>query len=293
MVSVVIPAFDEYRSLTSILEILVSQPGVDEIILVDDGSKDDTAQVARTAGAKVIVHPYNMGNGAAVKTGIRHCQGDIIVFMDADGQHDPAWISKLLAHLDRYDMVVAARAGKDHASGFRRFGNWLLNRLATYVTGFRIDDLTSGFRAMHAEVARSFLPLLPNGFSWPTTITLAALRSGYSLKYVPFNAGLRSAGQSSLKPLSGAIRFFMILLKVCTLYSPLKVFLPVSMTSLLLGLLNYLYTYLTVGRFTNMSAVLLTTAVIIFMIGLVSEQVSQMGFNRQQPIEKSRPPKAS
>ncbi len=293
MVSVVIPAFNERQSLAGLLETLALQTAVDEIVVVDDGSEDGTAEVARSAGARVIVHPYNMGNGAAVKTGIRHCRGEIIVFMDADGQHDPNWISKLLAHLDRYDMVVAARAGKDHASGFRRFGNWLLNRLATYVTGLRIKDLTSGFRAMHAEVARTFLPLLPNGFSWPTTITLAALRSGYSLKYLPFDAGLRSAGKSSLKPLSGAIRFFMILLKVCTLYSPLKIFLPVSMLSFLLGLVNYMYTFLTEGRFTNMSAVLLTTAVIIFMIGLVSEQVSQIGFNRQQPVEPKKPSKQS
>jgi len=293
MVSVVIPAFNERRSLDSLLEALASQAVVDEIVLVDDGSEDGTAEIALAAGAKVIAHPYNMGNGAAVKTGIRNCRGDVIVFMDADGQHDPAWISKLIAYLDKYDMVVAARVGEDHASGFRRFGNWLLNRLATYVTGLRIKDLTSGFRAMRAEVAHTFLPLLPNGFSWPTTITLAALRSGYSLKYMPFKVGPRLAGKSRLKPLSGAIRFFMILIKVCTLYSPLKIFLPVSLASLCLGLLNYMYTYLTAGRFTNMSAVLLTTAVIIFMIGLVSEQVSQMSFNRQQPMDPQKPWKRS
>lgn len=288
MVSVVIPAYNEKENLVALLNALAAEEIPDEIIVVDDGSDDGTGEVARAAGAKVISHPYNMGNGAAVKTGIRHCRGDIVVFMDADGQHDPAWIGKLLDQIDPFDMVVGSRAGGDHASGFRRFGNWLLNRLATYVTGYRIEDLTSGFRATHAEVARSFLPLLPNGFSWPTTITLAALRSGYSLKYVPFKVRGREAGKSRLKPVSGAVRFFMILLKVCTLYSPMKIFLPVSLASFCLGIGNYIYTYFTAGRFTNMSAVLLTTAVVIFMIGLVSEQVSQVGFNRQQPIEHNK-----
>ncbi len=284
MVSVIIPALNEEQTLGPLLKILTAQPGINEIILVDDGSRDKTTEVARKANVEVVKHPYPMGNGAAIKTGIRHCRGDLLVFLDADGQHDPSDIEKLLDKLDTYDMVVGARAGGDQASGFRRFGNWLLNRIAGYVTGFDIRDLTSGFRAVRAEVARNFLPLLPNGYSWPTTITLAALRSGFSIKYIPLKIHMRVRGKSQLRPFSGAFRFLMILLKICTLYSPLRIFVPVSVASFFLGLCNYVYTYWTAGRFTNMSALLFATSVIIFMIGLVSEQVSQIGFNRQQPI---------
>jgi hypothetical protein len=211
--------------------------------------------------------------------------------MDADGQHDPADISRLLEHIGSYDMVVGARRPGQHASWARRVMNGAYNRLASYVTGFPIRDLTSGFRAVRAELARDILPLLPNGYSWPTTMTMVLLRSGFSVKYVPIHAQPRQHGRSRIRPVRDGIRFFMIILKICTLYSPFRIFLPVSAAMFLLGLVNYAYTYLTAGSFTNMSALMFTTAVIIFMMGLISEQISQISLLRQQvrqPEERTK-----
>lgn len=260
-----------------------------EIIVVDDGSTDDTARLPQYAGSHLIRHPYNIGNGAAIKTGIRAAKGEVLVFMDGDGQHDPADIPRLLEHMDRYDMVVGARGHGQQASWGRRVMNGLFNRLASYVTGFPIKDLTSGFRALRAETARELLPLLPNGYSWPTTSTLVLLRSGLSVTYVPVNVRPRRHGRSRIRPVRDGVRFFMIILKICTLYSPFRIFLPVSGGMFLLGLINYAHTYFTAGRFTNMSALLFSAAVIIFMMGLISEQISQISLLRQHV--RSREPK--
>jgi glycosyltransferase involved in cell wall biosynthesis len=280
-VSVVIPAYNESAVIGDLVSgIKKLYPGF-EVIVVDDGSADDTSESAEKAGADVYRHPYNIGNGAAVKSGIRVATGDILVFMDGDGQHNPADIGALLKHMPEYDMVVGARSVKGQASVGRAVGNKIYNWLASYVAKFRIQDLTSGFRAIKSKVARSFLYLLPNTYSYPTTLTLSVLRSGWSLKYVPISTKARSSGKSRIRIFKDGVRFFMIITKICTLYSPLRIFLPVSFVIFLLGLANYIYTLLTQGRFTNMSALLFTTSIIIFMMGLVSEQICQMRYERQ------------
>ncbi len=281
--SIIIPAFNEEDHLAKLTQQLRAAGPEAELVVVDDGSSDATGKMlVQESCLKTIWHPYNIGNGAAIKSGIRAASGDILIFMDGDGQHDPEDIPELLAHMDRYDMVVGARSNGQQASQARGWMNRIYNRLASYVTGFKVEDLTSGFRAVRAETAREMLPLLPNSYSWPTTMTLVLLRSGLRLKYVPVHVQPRRHGRSRIRPVRDGIRFFMIILKICTLYSPLRVFLPVSGTMFVLGLINYAYTYLTEGRFTNMSALMFTTAVIIFMMGLISEQVSQIGLLRQQ-----------
>jgi glycosyltransferase involved in cell wall biosynthesis len=285
--SIIIPVFNEAESICEvILELKTCYPDA-QILVVDDGSTDNTAQMAVTAGAQVYRHPYNMGNGAAVKSGIRLAQGEIVVFMDGDGQHQPRDVAELISYFPDYDMVVGARLSGSQASVGRAFGNKVYNWLASYVSNFYIEDLTSGFRAIKVDLARSFLYLLPNTYSYPTTLTLGILRSGLSVKYIPINAHPRKSGKSNIKLFSDGIRFFMIITKICTLYSPLRVFLPVSCSMFVAGLLNYLYTFIVSGRFTNMSALMFTTSITIFMMGLVSEQISQMRFERRATLRMS------
>jgi len=280
--TIIIPVYNEGDHLDALIgKVQNSFPEV-ELLVVDDGSSDlSFDRIPSKPFLKRILHPYNIGNGAAIKTGIRAAKGEVLVFIDGDGQHDPDDIPTLLGEMDRYDMVVGARAGDQQASWPRRLMNDIFNRLASYVTGFQIQDLTSGFRAMRADTARELLPLLPNGYSWPTTSTLVLLRSGLSVKYVPINVRPRQHGRSRIRPVRDGIRFFMIILKICTLYSPFRIFLPVSGGMFLLGLLNYAHTYFTAGRFTNMSALMFSAAVIIFMMGLISEQISQFSLLRQ------------
>ena len=281
-VSVIIPAVNEAENLGQVVERIASSYPDFEIIVVNDGSTDETAAVARDSGAIVYSHPYNLGNGAAIKSGIRIASGEILVFMDADGQHDPEEIGVLLSHFPDYDMVVGARGKGYHSSWRRALGNKIYNRFASYVAKFQIMDLTSGFRAIKADIARNLIYLLPNTYSYPTTMTLGVLRSGRSLKYVPIHARLRTKGKSKIKLLRDGVRFFMIITKICALYSPLRIFLPVSAVLFLTGLVYYLYTYILSGRFTNMSALLFTTSIIVFMMGLVSEQICQMRFERSE-----------
>lgn len=281
-VTIIIPAFNEELIIGVLVSEIKKQYPEHELIVVNDGSGDNTAQVARDAGARVISHPYNIGNGAAIKTGIRAASGDILVFMDGDGQHDPQDITRLLDHFPEYDMVVGERSVSDQASIFRAFGNSVYNKLASYVAKFPVLDLTSGFRAVKSHIARNFLYMLPNTYSSPTTLTLGTLRSGWSVKYVPISAKERKQGNSNISLFKDGVRFFMIITRICTLYSPFRIFLPVSLFTFLLGIAYYLYTFLSEGRFTNMSLLLFTTSVLIFMIGLVSEQVSQMRFDKSE-----------
>jgi glycosyltransferase involved in cell wall biosynthesis len=281
-ISIIIPARNEAATIGALLRQIEDCLSGAQIVVVDDGSTDNTGQIAHSQGASIVRHPYRLGNGAAVKSGIRSADGDIFVFMDGDGQHDPFDILKLIDMKADYDMVVGARNGRQHSSWARRAMNGLYNRLAAYVTGFPIVDLTSGFRLLRADTARSLLPMLPNGYSWPTTSTLVLLRSGFSVCYQSINARQRRSGRSRIRPARDGLRFFMIILKICTLYSPFRIFLPVSGTMFLLGAANYAYTYFTDGRFTNMSALMFSAAVIIFMMGLISEQISQISLLRQQ-----------
>lgn len=278
MISIVLPAKNEAAALQGVLPRLRAARPDDEIIVVDDGSSDDTAVVARAAGARVVSSPYSMGNGAAIKRGARAARGEVIVFMDADGQHDPAHIERLLQRLDQgYDMVVGARDWSGQAGVGRGLANALYNRLASWMTGLRIQDLTSGFRAVRAERFREFLHLLPNGFSYPTTSTMAFCRSAYPIAFEPIAVAKR-IGKSHLRPLRDGVRFLLIIFKIATLYSPLKLFLPASLGFFLLGVGYYGYTFATQHRFTNMSALLFSASVIIFLIGLVSEQITLLTY---------------
>ena len=274
-VSVVLPAKNEAEGLRRTLPALrAALPGA-EVIVVDDGSTDETRAVAAGHGVRVLSSPYSMGNGAAIKRGARAATGEAIVFMDADGQHDPALIPDLLARLDEgYDMVVGARNGDGQASIGRGLANGLYNRLASWMTGHRVMDLTSGFRVVRRERFLEFLHLLPNAFSYPTTSTMAFFRSAYPVTYVPVRVDRRIGTASHIRPIKDGIRFLLIIFKIATLYSPLKLFLPTSVAFFATGLGYYAYTYLTAGRFTNMSTLLFSAAVIIFLIGLVSEQIT-------------------
>jgi glycosyltransferase involved in cell wall biosynthesis len=290
--SIIIPAYNEAQSIGGLIEqVRRLQPDA-EILVVDDGSTDNTAAVALEAGALVYSHPYNVGNGAAVKSGIRNATGAILVFMDGDGQHDPADIAAMLAHFPEYDMVVGAREKGGQASYGRALGNRIYNWLASYVAKFRIEDLTSGFRAVKAEVARNFLYLLPNTYSYPTTLTLGVLRTGGTLKYIPIRVRRRAAGRSNIRFFHDGVRFFMIITRIATLYSPMRVFLPVSFVMFMVGFARYVYTFVTEGRFTNMSALFFVTSVMIFMMSLISEQICQMRFERRvtpRTIRKKEP----
>ena len=290
-ISIIIPAFDEAQNIGGVVKrIKELYPDV-EIIVINDGSTDNTANAAEAAGALVYNHPYNIGNGAAIKSGIRAATGEILVFMDADGQHAPEDIEKLLKHFPKYDMVVGSRSMSGQASVGRAFGNKIYNWLGSYVTKFPISDLTSGFRAIKSDIARNFLYLLPNTYSYPTTLTLGVLRTGRSVKYVPIDTQRRKRGRSNIKPIEDGVRFLMIIVRICTLYSPMRVFLPVSFAMFILGLIRYIYTLLTMGTFTNMSALLFVTSVIIFMMSLISEQICQMRFERRavRRIDKNKP----
>ena len=273
-ISIVIPVFNEAESLPDLLDkIRALKIAHAEILVIDDGSVDGSAEIAFNAGANVVRHPYNIGNGAAVKSGIRAAQGRTLVLMDGDGQHRPEDIPRLLAEAEGYHMIVGERAKGSKCRFHRNAANICYNFLASYVTRFKVKDLTSGFRVVSRRDALRFIDLLPNTFSYPTTLTLAFLRSGLTVKYVPIQS-LYRAGQSKITLLSDGIRFLLIITKIATLFAPFRIFLPVSMFFFFAGIANYIHTYLTEHRFTNMSVFLLTTAVIIFMLGLISEQIA-------------------
>ncbi|WP_109124912.1 glycosyltransferase family 2 protein [Dyella sp. C11] len=278
--SIILPAKNEGPALKDLLPRLrLAQPEA-EIIVVDDGSTDDTRAICASAGVQCLSSPYSMGNGAAIKRGARAASGDTLVFMDGDGQHDPADIARLLQKLgEGFDMVVGARDWDSQAGVGRGVANTIYNWLATRMTGHAVLDLTSGYRAVRAEKFREFLHLLPNGFSYPTTSTMAFFRSAYPVAYLPIKAGQR-VGKSHIKPLKDGIRFLLIIFKIATLYSPLKLFVPASALFFALGCANYLRTFIAYGRLTNGSALLWSASVIIFLIGLVSEQITALTYRR-------------
>jgi len=280
--SIIIPAFNEAQNIGHLVSSIRSLYPDAEILVIDDGSTDMTGDCALQAGAVVYRHPYNIGNGAAIKSGIRAASGDILVFLDGDGQHDPDDVARLMEHFPEYDMVVGARSFSGQASFGRAVANKIYNWLGSYVAKFPIKDLTSGFRAVKADIAKEFLYLLPNTYSYPSTLTLGLLRTGRSLLYVPINTHQRTTGKSKIKFFHDGTRFFMIIIRICTFYSPMRVFLPVSFATFLLGLINYGFTFWTQGRFTNMSALLFVTSALIFMMSLISEQICQLRFERRE-----------
>ncbi len=277
-VSIILPCFNEEASLHLLLPKIQTVCPHAEIIVVNDCSTDRSRSICDQLSTRVISHPYRMGNGAAIKTGARHANGDVIIFMDADGQHNPNDIPLLLKGLDNgFEMVVGARTLNTHASFLRGLANRTYNAFASYMVGRKILDLTSGFRVVRARHFRKFLYLLPNGFSYPTTITMAFFRAGFPISYIPINAEKRE-GKSKINPLRDGSRFFLIILKIGALFSPMRLFLPISAVLFSSGLSLYTYSFITQGRFTNMSVLLFMSALFTFLIGILSEQVSSLHY---------------
>ena len=277
-ISIVIPALNEEEAIGDVVSQLRAEAPWKEILVVDDGSHDETAARASQAGAEVVRHPYTKGNGAAVKTGIRRAQGEFVLIVDADGQHSPSDARRLVQRLGEYDLVIGARSAQTQATIGRRFGNQLLNRLASHLTGRVVADLTSGFRGARREHLREFLHMLPNGFSTPTTTTLAFIKAGYNVAFEPVEARTR-IGQSKIRFARDGARFFLILLKVITIFSPLRVFAPISVASLLLGVIYGVVNFAMYGRIPNGAVILILFAVIVFLVGLISEQISSLRFD--------------
>lgn len=276
--SIVIPARDEAAGLLRLLPEIRQYAPEAEVIVVDDGSTDDTGVICSAHPVRRVIHPYPKGNGAAVKSGGRAAKGDILVFMDADGQHKPEDIPALLAKFaEGYDMVVGARTDGSHAGVHRAVANDLFSRLASWMVMQTVEDLTSGFRIVRADKFRKFLYLLPNGFSYPTTITMSFFRAGYTVGYVPIHTP-RRIGKSHIRPLRDGVRFLLIIIKIGTLYSPQKLFLPISASFFMTGFFYYIYTFLMSSRFTNMSALLFISSILTFLIGIVSEQISALHY---------------
>jgi glycosyltransferase involved in cell wall biosynthesis len=277
--SVIIPAYNEAAAIGDLVSALKAAPW-HEVIVVDDGSHDGTGERANAAGAIVVRHPYNKGNGAAVKSGLRRATGDFILIIDGDGQHQAGDATRLVARLGEYDLVIGARAGSTQATRARRLGNGALNRLASYLTGRDIPDLTSGFRAARRAYLLEFIHLLPNGFSTPTTTTLAFLKAGYSVAFEPVEAVAR-LGQSKIKLARDGAKFFLIVLRIVTLFSPLRIFLPLSGAAFVLGAGYAAWTIFTQAHIANSSVLLIMFAVIVFLVGLVSEQIAALRFERR------------
>jgi glycosyltransferase involved in cell wall biosynthesis len=280
--SVIIPAFNEARSIGPLVTALRDAAPWREILVVDDGSEDDTQARAAAAGAQVIRHPYNKGNGAAVKSGLRVASGTFVLIVDGDGQHRPADAARLVSHLGAYDLVVGARSTHTQSTVVRRVGNAMLNRIASYLAQRHIPDLTSGFRAARLGCVLEFIHLLPNGFSTPTTTTLAFLKAGYSVRFEPVDAAQRE-GTSKIRLGSDGVGFFLILLKVITIFSPLRIFLPISVAAFVVGAAYGVWTIATQSHVTNSSVLLILLSVVIFLVGLVSEQISALRFEGRRP----------
>jgi glycosyltransferase involved in cell wall biosynthesis len=281
VVSIVIPAYNEADVIGEVVASLARSASWHEIIVVDDGSSDGTSARASAAGATVVTHPYNKGNGAAVKSGIRRATGEFVLIIDGDGQHPPDDARRLTARLGEYDLVIGARAAATQATALRKLGNAMLNGLAGYLTGRHIPDLTSGFRGARRECLREFLHLLPNGFSTPTTTTLAFIKAGYNVAFESIEARQR-VGTSKIRLARDGVKFLMIILKIVTIFSPLRVFLPVSLAALAVGAAYAGWTIATQHHITNSSVLLIMLAVIVFLVGLVSEQISALRFEGRE-----------
>ncbi|MHC1741769.1 MAG: glycosyltransferase family 2 protein [Syntrophobacteraceae bacterium] len=284
-VSVVIPAYNEGGIIGKVIgqvrEVLDSHQLDHEIIVVDDGSKDSTAEDAAAAGAKVVRHPYNIGNGAAVKRGVRQANGDVIVLMDGDGQHDPKDIMRLLAHIPDYEMVVGARTKESEAQAHRNLANKIYNSLASYIAGRTVEDLTSGFRAIDARVAKRVAYLFPRGFSYPSTVTIALFHAGQSVKYVPIKASAR-VGKSKIRLLYDGFKFLLILARLGTLFTPLRLFLPLSAIVFYPGFFYAIYKLVIGKPWTLPIVISITGGLLIFALGLLSEQIALLRIGRSE-----------
>ncbi len=275
-ISIVLPLHNEEAMIGEILTQLEAVGRYDEIIAVDDGSTDNTAaEVARHPAVRLLQHSYNIGNGGAIKTGLRHASGDIIVVMDGDGQHPVSEIPNLLQHIDRYDMVVGARTQESETNIGRDIANWFFNLYASYVVGAQVADLTSGFRAFRRDAVKPFIPILPNGFSSPTTLTIAFFRSGYTVKYQPFRAPAR-VGRSKIRPIRDGLRFLLTITRLAVMFVPLKVFMPISLAMMAVGG-SYTVGKLAIrGAFSGFGSLIFTVGFLMLMLGLISEQIAML-----------------
>lgn len=284
--TVIIPAYNEGDAVGAVIHKVQTLRPQAEILVVDDGSKDNTAQAARMAGARVISHPYNKGNGAAVKTGLRNAQGDVVLLLDADGQHPPEDIERVLAGIGDYDLVVGARTKQSESAWTRDLGNTIFNALATYLSGRKIPDLTSGFRAMKRPMIMEFIHLLPNLYSYPTTSTLAFIKAGYNVQFVPIRAR-KGTGRSNTRLIRDGVRAIVIIFRMITLFAPMKIFLPISGALFALGVLYGIANIFVFGinRIPNGSVLLILSSLFIFLFGLISEQIAAMRFESTQRWE--------
>lgn len=277
-INIVIPAKNEAKTLKKLCDSITEKHNGILITVVNDGSTDNTTEIDFHENVTILSHPYSMGNGAAIKTGARHSKSDYLIFMDADGQHNPDEIQNFIDYLDQgFDMVVGARDKSGQAGIFRSIANSAYNRIASYMTGHKIKDLTSGYRAVNAKKFKRFLYLLPNGFSYPTTSTMAFFRNGFSIKYIPIKVRQRE-GSSHISIFKDGLKFLTIILKIGALFSPMRLFLPISFILFSTGISYYFYTYISFGRFTNMSALLFTASLFSFLMGIVSEQISALHY---------------
>ena len=277
VVTIVVPAFNEGDSIGRVVNELRAAADWHEVLVIDDGSTDGTGQAAQDAGARVIRHPYNKGNGASIKTAIRAAGSEWIAIVDGDGQHHPEDTVLLVSRLGEYDLVVGARDPMTQATTGRRLGNAVLNWLASYLTERHIPDLTSGFRAARRECLLEFIHLLPNGFSTPTTTTLAFLKAGYNVTFEPIDARAR-VGTSKIRLASDGAKFLLILLKVITIFSPLRIFAPVSALSFVVGAAYGAWNFIYHARIPNGAVLLLMFSILIMLVGLISEQISTLRF---------------
>ncbi|HEY93848.1 MAG TPA: glycosyltransferase family 2 protein [Dehalococcoidia bacterium] len=274
-ITIIIPAYNEEEGIVDLLEGLKKLPDRYEILIVDDGSTDSTRERVASAGIRVISHPYNKGYGAAIKTGIQNAETDIILSMDADGQHTPDDIEKLVQHIDNYDMVVGARTKNTKVPLLRKLAKMILNLTVRYLAGTRIPDLNSGFRVLKRSIAMEFLHILPNGFSFTTTITLACLKSGYNIKYVPVDA-MERVGSSKIRPFKDGFNFVLLIIKTIALFDALKVFLPISVLLLFLGLVDLLYELIVYFNISSTSILLIVSGLLIFFFGLLADQIASI-----------------
>ena len=276
-ICVIIPVHNEVSSIgqvvRSVRAVLDGLPAEYQVTVVDDGSEDGTGEEAASAGAVVLSRPYRNGNGAAVKHGIRSVDGDVIILMDGDGQHKAEDIPRLLEPMSEYEMVVGARSTDSETEFHRDVANRFYNILASYIVGYHVEDLTSGFRAIDGHVAKKVAYLFPNGFSYPSTCTIALFRGGYSVKYIPVQTRYR-IGNSKIRLLRDGLSFLLILLRIGTLFRPLRIFIPVTLAVFLPGLVLATYR-LAIGRPWTIPVVIsFTAALLLFALGLISEQIA-------------------
>lgn len=288
-VTIVIPAYNEEDGIGGVIDKIKEMYPDYTVLVIDDGSTDQTADVVRAKGAKVVQHPYNKGSGAAIKTGLRAAKTELVVIIDADGQHDPVEIKKMLEYMPAYDLIVGARTADSDSAWHRDIVNWAYNKLGSYVSEQKILDLTSGFRIFKRSTIMPYINLLPNTFSWPTTSTLSLIKAGYNVKFHPIKAS-RRIGRSKIKPIQDGLRFFFIIMRIATLFAPFRVFSPISIVFLIAGILYGSYTMLAYERFTNFAQLLMVLFVLIFMLGLIADQIAMLRFTLAGTNETQKPP---